>query len=391
MKVPSTSFLLSLGVILCVLISLTNAAPARAAGKMTTTTAHLVRTAIVSGTTRKAPKNIVRTGLGQSQKKSESKIIDSNNFPKARRVYTTNLLPGFRKDDPALFPPGYGDAAASERTILDVGANNGDEYTLRGYNRGHTVLSFEPSPMVVGLFKRTMVSNRVSLSVVNVRDEGITPVAGTDPLVHTAHRIRVFVPPHKPSTDVPRVYLFPFAVSNNSRMVTFHESTCKRKSKCGKVNRVIENGMKKGGLQVPSYRLDDIILPIDARSIWFMKIDVEGHELQVLQGARQLIKDAKIDYIGLEFSPNRRLGVDWGVNLLEKMYSLGYSCFHLRGFGKCHDGRLKSPSLKCNYPFPTNDQVRAPTFEQYTKVFEIEKGKENGKQHMADLMCKRKR
>lgn len=324
--------------------------------------------------------------------KSDAKVIRSNNFPKARRVYSTNLLPGFKIDDPALFPPGYGDVEAADRVVLDIGANSGEDYTLRAYKHGHAVLSFEPSPMVVGLFKRMMVSENVSLSVVNVRNEGFTPIAGADPLMHPRNRIRVFIPPHRAMEERPRVYLFPFAVSNQSRMVTFHESTCKRSAKCGKVNRVTEDtGGWKGKLQVQSYRLDDLILPVDTKKIWFMKIDVEGHELQVLQGARQLIRESKMEYIGLEFSANRRKGTEWGVNLLDELFKQGYSCFHLRGFGKCHNERLRSPSLKCNYPFSTVDEKLAPSFEEYAKVFEVKKGFERVRPRMADLMCKRKR
>lgn len=415
----STNILAFLVLVLCVLPSLTKAAPSAPRTKVSaskkspspsrkkanrkksapllsrkgvvSTNAHLVRKAEVMGSPSNGVKKQAPVMAGPSGFKSDSNVIKSNNFPKARRVYTTNMLPGFKQDQPSLFPPGYGDAKASARVILDIGANSGEEYTLRGYKHGHTVLSFEPSPMVVGLFKRTMISSHVSLSVVNVRNEGISPIAGSDPLVHTAHRIRVFVPPHKATDDAPHVYLFPFAVSNSSRVVSFHESSCKRNAKCGKVNHVTEDDRaRKGNLQVQSYRLDDLILPVDSHKIWFMKIDVEGHEIQVLQGARQLINEAKVEYIGFEFSANRRPGIDWGVGLLQELYVQGYSCFHLRGFGKCHNNRLKSPSLKCNYPFSMKDETLAPTFEQYTKVFEMKKGRKNVKPRMSDLMCKRK-
>ncbi|MDR2385845.1 MAG: FkbM family methyltransferase [Tannerella sp.] len=36
-------------------------------------------------------------------------------------------------------------------------------------------------------------------------------------------------------------------------------------------------------------------------SIYFLKLDVEGHELSVLQGAKQMIVNGKIDYIQIEF------------------------------------------------------------------------------------------
>lgn len=314
-----------------------------------------------------------------------------NNFPTGRRIYTTNMLPGFKQNNPCVYPPGFG-VDAINRVIIDVGANVGQAYTFPAYRRGHTVLSFEASPMVAELFKQYMEVNNVSLSVGEVRAEDDAPIADGDSPGQTETEIRrkVVIPSRDENDDAQHVFLFPCALSNVSEVIRFHQSPCRPGLRCGTGNHVLEGEQaKKKGLQVQSFRLDDLILPVDARQIWFLKIDVEGFESRVLQGARNLIKESKVDYIAIEFSANHRYGIDWGIELFQELYGQGYVCFHLRGFGQCHDENIKSPSLKCNYPFSTTNESLAPTFEEYSKVYELKKGKEKERPPLSDLMCKR--
>ncbi|PXF48576.1 hypothetical protein BWQ96_01745 [Gracilariopsis chorda] len=292
-----------------------------------------------------------------------------------KRVFTTNVLDGFKKDHPQLFPPGLGSKNASRMVVLDIGANNGDSYTLRAYKEGHTVVAFEPSPMVKDLFKDVMNENRVRLTVVN----GSTGVPSKAQGV-TASSLKI--------GDRNKVYLIPAALSKKTTILNLHQSPCSDKRKCGKINRLVEDSKSKNIVKVPVYRLDDISFPVDPEKVWFMKIDVEGHELEVLQGARNFIKSAKIPYIGLEFAAHGRAGIQWGVDLLEELHKQQYSCYHLRGFGKCHDREHRSPSLKCNYPFSVNDWKQAPTFEEYAETFEISANRPK-KASLSDIMCVR--
>lgn len=331
--------------------------------------------------------------------------------PLERRVYSTNLLPGCKKDSPSLLPPGFGGKDAINKTILDVGAHIGDDYTIRGVTVGHTVIAFEPSPAVVENFKKYMVQKGMPLSVVNL-DHAVAAAA------HARSRlsrdaidgivVRVLIPrtpkqfgdgsnsveSRSGGIDLSqaRAFLMPFALSNETGLTKFFESGCKMPH-CGKVNRIPMHDVDSvtGNIVVPKYKLDDLILPTDTRKIWFLKIDVEGHELEVLQGARDLIRRSGLEYIVLEFSPNGQSGVQWGVDLLNELFEQGFTCFHLRGFGKCHDDTLRSPSLKCNFPFALNNASLAPSFQEYAKVFEIMEEGGRKKPHMADLMCKRRK
>ncbi|MFW5700744.1 MAG: FkbM family methyltransferase [Cyclobacteriaceae bacterium] len=56
--------------------------------------------------------------------------------------------------------------------------------------------------------------------------------------------------------------------------------------------------------EVDILTIDEFCLVNDIYQIDFLKIDVEGHELAVLQGANNMIKERKINYIQFEFGHN---------------------------------------------------------------------------------------
>jgi len=296
--------------------------------------------------------------------------------PLEKRIYTTNDLKGFAKNGRSVWPPGYGGEKAYDRVVIDIGANNGDTYTLFGYKKGHTIVSFEPSPMVGALFRSRLQSKDVPLKVLNL------------PILNGNEQVKrqVKVSAGNDSKE-PKVYFIPVALSNKTGVSSFHQSPCANIEKCGKSNHMISNTRGKSALQVPTYRLDDITLPWSKDKLWLLKIDVEGHELQVLQGARDFLKKTEIPYIALEFSSNGRPGTKWGVSLLEELHGQGYACYHLRGFGKCQNPGHRSPSLKCNYPASKSGKQVAPTFEEYTIIFSFEKDEQSGSRRMADMMC----
>ena len=50
-------------------------------------------------------------------------------------------------------------------------------------------------------------------------------------------------------------------------------------------------------------RLDDFCEKENITSIFFMKMDIEGHEIEALMGAGKLITEKKVQYIQFEFGP----------------------------------------------------------------------------------------
>ncbi len=81
----------------------------------------------------------------------------------------------------------------------------------------------------------------------------------------------------------------------------------------------------KGKLvEVETEKLDDL-MPLN-RSLHFIKIDVEGHEYAVIEGAKQLLINNRPVVI---FEYGFILGY-WEPNTISQMENLGYVCFDLR-------------------------------------------------------------
>jgi FkbM family methyltransferase len=80
--------------------------------------------------------------------------------------------------------------------------------------------------------------------------------------------------------------------------------------------------------------LDDYVVEHCIPSIDLLKIDVEGHELSVLQGAATLLREQRITCIQFEYND---CFLDAGITL-EEVYSLlagyGYQIYRLYPFGK---------------------------------------------------------
>lgn len=76
-------------------------------------------------------------------------------------------------------------------------------------------------------------------------------------------------------------------------------------------------------VEVQSYRLDDLSIS----DVGFIKIDVEGYELEVLQGAKKTIASSRPNLIvEIEEKHVKRPIQD----LLNEVCSYGYECFALR-------------------------------------------------------------
>jgi len=95
-----------------------------------------------------------------------------------------------------------------------------------------------------------------------------------------------------------------------------------------------ENPKWSQQVQVPVNRLDDLV----QERPWILKIDVEGHELAVLQGAKNLLA-LKPRIIILEFNP---VMMDWSahtdaVDVLLLLHDLGYELY---------DGQISEPRRK---------------------------------------------
>lgn len=90
-------------------------------------------------------------------------------------------------------------------------------------------------------------------------------------------------------SDINNVIVYPFALSNVTRISKFN-FVPNLPQESGLKARHLYNSMPEPALilTVPTYRLDDLICP--ENSVSFIKIDIEGGELDMLRGSKQLIQ-----------------------------------------------------------------------------------------------------
>lgn len=147
-------------------------------------------------------------------------------------------------------------------TILDVGANDGQYAGLiKDLSPDTTIHSFEPNPVSFAeLARRAEVENFYAHNIALGNLDG-------------------------------EVTLFDYADEQGSQ----HASLFKD---------VIEIGHQRKSISttVKSARLDTVIQKIGLDSVGLLKIDTEGNEYNVLQGAERSLSECKIDVIHFEFN-----------------------------------------------------------------------------------------
>jgi len=151
---------------------------------------------------------------------------------------------------------------------------------------------------------------------------------------------------------VTNMKLFNLAASNETKTVEMWVSPwCSTEDHVGRLNPA-EKGYNKDEHKknVQATTLDSFSLQHGLSFIYILKIDVQGHEFNVLQGFEGYIKDHRILIILLEFWPN-------GINattgndpsqIFRFLHSHGYSLFDLP-----IAGRLFAPTLLDQYTRPT--------------------------------------
>ena len=132
------------------------------------------------------------------------------------------------------------------------------------------------------------------------------------------------------SSSLNNVAVFPCALSNVNKVSEFiyipnlpEESGLKKRHR---YNAVPENEQI---IKVGTFRLDDLIST--SKSISFIKIDVEGGELDVLRGAKEVLKSSQ-PIVAFECGASSYLGYhETPDEIFEIFSSLGYSIFSILG------------------------------------------------------------
>lgn len=89
--------------------------------------------------------------------------------------------------------------------------------------------------------------------------------------------------------------------SNNEKLILYNDSDLSGLASLYKRNlQHVQKALNKSE-EITTTTLLDYCKLNQIKHIHYLKIDVEGHELEVLKGAKQLIEDSHIDYIQFEF------------------------------------------------------------------------------------------
>lgn len=94
------------------------------------------------------------------------------------------------------------------------------------------------------------------------------------------------------------------------------------------LNRIVEEGAHSTTEEVEVSSIDLVMEQLEISSVSLVKIDTEGHDLEVLMGARQALQDQRIDLIQVEASVN--IQNDYHVYLndfLDFLLPFGYRVF----------------------------------------------------------------
>lgn len=147
--------------------------------------------------------------------------------------------------------------------LLDVGANVGDySRSLRGQFPGANILSFEPNPETFAQLQQKTAGLRVQC-----HNMGMSNQSGS---------AAIFVNQLERTTG--HASLYPEVLQN------------------------LHGYDAVDSVEIKLATLDDFCRDQGLERIDFLKIDTEGHELKVLQGASGLLKAEKIDAIQFEFN-----------------------------------------------------------------------------------------
>lgn len=106
----------------------------------------------------------------------------------------------------------------------------------------------------------------------------------------------------KNTADVPRIHLHPYALSSTNGHLRVPVGACSTNNSITSAANAENPGTNT--VEIETRTLTDVFLSMNLSSVSFMKIDTEGHDLEVLQGGEKILLDQKIDVIQVEAGMN---------------------------------------------------------------------------------------
>ena len=219
-----------------------------------------------------------------SSKQHETRVFNSalQFCPGGTGQFEANLLQELDKLKPGL--------------VLDVGAYDGRD-AISYAKAGHKVLSFEPVPS-----KHSKIEE-------NIKRSGFSS-----------------------SIELQKV-----ALSNYSGTATFFTNKPLRKK-----DKWIDGsfGSEQDSFWVPWEGAKGISVPVDTldniigmQKVLHMKIDAQGHDAVVLEGAKRLLSNGMISTFSFEVAPKLTQDPDSYIRMMKWLSERGYQCYDCSAFG----------------------------------------------------------
>ena len=250
--------------------------------------------------------------------------------------------------------------------VIDVGANDGSDFSLPGAEAGGLVLGFEPVPSTFARFhKRAIGKSRGSRRF-------------------EARKVDVEAAEAPLAAKAPALLMCRAAAGDARGSVEMAEQAAMNGLGSSLVSANVPRKDARV-IRVPVVRLDEFVpwalraqgASNATREIFVLKVDSQGYEIPVLRGASRLFREWRVEYVYSEFSPRMldrwaagapggehaitAAGVGGGaLALLEILRSHGFLCFdaleqnthvpedrpsEFRGFVRAHFEHRKG--LKC--------------------------------------------
>jgi FkbM family methyltransferase len=132
-----------------------------------------------------------------------------------------------------------------------------------------------------------------------------------------------------------QVYFEQCALSNNIASTSFYTNNDERLSGHDSLMDMGLIGYRESTtcIEVDTLTLDSLSLKIGLLEILFLKIDTEGSEFKILQGAKELLRQEAIEFIQIEFGHAARADRVFLHDIVNLMSQYNYSIFIIKPNG----------------------------------------------------------